>query len=261
MGNGGCQLHDALDIIRDLRQHLTHAVLASPEDASYFRTLYKKKSSEEKIPDPIPAKPTRTPPKPAPVPIQPAVSAPPLPAPAPQKLPAPVPQPLEKKKENLTSFFNLLGTLAPHFPLLKEIPSDERAKKIANRWKTKNQSAPISILSFSEPTEHKQLLEQITCAIDIYYGPARLLSVESIEKEKQWEAFLSVKDLKLILCCDYTLWQLNDLMRHFKEIPTSGKRLLGQVPLFLLPDLTLYLKDPSLKRSLWKALCQTITSL
>ena len=120
---------------------------------------------------------------------------------------------------------------------------------------------PISILSFGEPPEHKALLEQIGKAIDVYFGPAHLIDAEAIEKENQWEAFLSVADLKLILCCDYSLWQMGHLMKHFKEIPAAATRHLGKTPLFLLPDLSLYLKDPLLKRSLWKALCQTISSL
>jgi hypothetical protein len=43
-------------------------------------------------------------------------------------------------------------------------------------------------------------------------------------------------------------------MHFYKETPAQGTRTLGNIPLFLLPDLSLYLKDPLLKRSLWKAL-------
>jgi hypothetical protein len=62
--------------------------------------------------------------------------------------------------------------------------------------------------------------------------------------------------LKWVIVCDYSLWQLRGLMQFYKETPAQGTRMLGNVPIFLLPDLSLYLKDPLLKRSLWKALCQ-----
>ncbi|HSX14103.1 MAG TPA: hypothetical protein VLE96_06775 [Chlamydiales bacterium] len=147
--------------------------------------------------------------------------------------------------------------LFPQMPLIQTTPADDQAKKIANRWKTKNQAAPISILYFSEPGPQKELLIAITKAIDVYFGPARLIQAETIEKEKQWETFLSSSALKLVIACDYTLWQLTDLMQYFKEKPS---RTLKNVPLFLLPDLSLYLKDPSLKRSLWKAIQRNVCS-
>jgi hypothetical protein len=144
-------------------------------------------------------------------------------------------------------------------PVFDEIPNDEIAKKIANRWKTKNAAAEISILAYQEPPSQRILLEQIVKAINIVLGPARLVQAEPIEKEKQWEAFLSVPHLKLTIACDYTLWQLKGLMHHYREAPAKGTRHLGSIPVFLLPDLSLYLKDPLLKRSLWKALCQILS--
>ncbi len=161
---------------------------------------------------------------------------------------------------NFATIKSLLTRTFPQIPIISEIPNDGQAKKIANRWKTKNQVAPISILYFGEPEPQRELLNSLYKAIDIYFGPAKLIQAEAIEKEKQWDAFLSSAELKWVISCDYTLWQLSDLMRHYKENPTQKKRMLGNVSLFLLPDLSLYLKDPLLKRSLWKALCQTLSS-
>ncbi|HSX25540.1 MAG TPA: hypothetical protein VLE89_00860 [Chlamydiales bacterium] len=157
-------------------------------------------------------------------------------------------------------FNSLFSKIAPELPVIAEIPSDANAKKISTRWKTKNQSSPISLLSFQEPAAQKTLLEEVAKALDVYFGGARLVQAEGIEKEKQWEAFLSTAGLKIVIVCDYTLWQLNGLMAFYKENPTQGIRTLGGISLFLLPDLSLYLKDPLLKRSLWKALCQKLSS-
>ncbi len=159
-------------------------------------------------------------------------------------------------KLNFSLVRDTLSRVAPELAIIQEIPSDITAQRIAERWKTKNQSAPISILSFQEPPEQRALLEQIAKALDVYFGPAKIVHAEEIERETQWEAFLSVSDLKMVIACDYTLWQLSGLMHFYKETPAQGTRALKNVPLFLLPDLSLYLKDPLLKRSLWKALCQ-----
>ncbi len=79
---------------------------------------------------------------------------------------------------------NLLSTVAPELAILSDIPSDTIAKKLSMRWKTKNQTAPISILCGQEPPEQRALLEQIARALDVYFSGARLIQVETIEKRK-----------------------------------------------------------------------------
>lgn len=248
-----------LELIRDLQAILREetVILASLEDAQYFREWAKKRGAPPPTPKPI----VKTAPQPVPEPIvipkpEPIV-APPPPQPAVSFAPAPAPhEPIETK--SLGALRGWVKKIAPEMVLTHQIPSDADAKRLAQRWKTKNQAAPISVLYLAEDAVHKKLLEEIVVALDVFFGPARLISASAIEREKQWEAFLSVEGLKLVVACDYTLWQLGGLMIHYKE--QTGQRMLKNIPLFLLPDLSLYLKDPLLKRSLWKALCQKLSS-
>jgi hypothetical protein len=268
--------HDLIQALRSLIKE-TPTIFAEPSDALYFRNQAKLA--------PLP-KVATPPPKELPPSVEIKVqSKPPLPLESKQASPpsveikqAPLPSveikktaptfvpevPLEKPPTKSFSsgslLFTLFGKIAPHISIMKEIPSDTAAKKIAMRWKTRNKTAPISILSFLEPPKQKALLVEITKAIDVYFGPARLIEAEPIEKEKQWDAFLTDPNLKVIMACDYTLWQLENLMRSYKENSFEQTRMLGNIPLFLLPDLSLYLKDPLLKRSLWKGLCQKLSS-
>lgn len=217
-------------------------LLAEPEEAGFFRQIFLKAKPVEAAPvfiEPIIKIPERKKEEPPP----------PLPKPAPVSVieEPPLPKPSSHLRQ-------LISFLAPELALLDVIPSDAHARKIAERWKTKNQAAPISILTFQEPQEHRVLLENIACALSVYFGEVKIVAAEGIEKEKQWETFLSHAGLKLVIACDYTLWQLSNLMTLYKE--KEAVRTVGSVPLFLLPDLSLYLKDPLLKRLLWKALCQ-----
>ena len=184
--------------ILELLREAGPAVFAAPEDADYFR-----KSTKPLPPEPKKSEPVFIPPQPAPQPApQPpkpevifAPPPPPPPIPPPVKL-----QPLEPKPpSDLSSIRAILSVVAPELKILNEIPSDAIAKKISERWKTKNQTAPISILLYQEPPEQRVLLEQIAKALDVYFGPAKIVSAETIEKEKQWEAFLSVADLKMVI--------------------------------------------------------------
>ncbi len=250
-------------------------LLASFDDAQYFRMLAKQKS--------IPTIPREALAKIAPAqrPVEkfvPKETAPPQKIESPpedpeETPPAPPPpsasKPAEKWRSdtqlptlplNFASLKTLFQRTFPATAIIDEIPNDTSAKKIAGRWKTKNQIAPISILHFGEPPKQKALLAEIVKAIDVYFGPARLINAEAIEKEKQWETFLSSNELKLIIACDYTLWQLADLMRNYKEVPSEQTKTLGNIPLLLLPDLSLYLKDPLLKRSLWKAIERAVAT-
>lgn len=276
---------DALALIRDtlsyLQSETDSPIFASQETADYFRKKQEivKTAGKKKEPS-IEPEIKRSEEKAIPLPPIEAVKIAPSASAIPEKNPVPVEKPLpkldEKKTEPpaapkdfqapraspipLTDVRKLFTALFPQFPVIDSIPSDAIAVKIAERWKTKNKTAPISILAFQEPPEQRALLEQIAKALDATFLSARLIEAEPIEKEKQWEAFLSVPDLKIVIVCDYTLWQMKHLMTLFKENPTQGNRTLGTIPLFLLPDLSLYLKDPLLKRSLWKALCQKISS-
>lgn len=168
---------------------------------------------------------------------------------------------LEDQTAAFAEIRKILSKLFPEMPLLKEIPSDSKAKQIAESWKTKNQASPISILSFHEPAAQSQFLSNLTQALDITFGHARLISAEEIEQKDQWEAFLSVPELKFLMICDYALWQMPRLLKFYREIPSKTERYLLNTPIMLLPDLSLYLKDSQLKRSLWKALCLKIQSL
>lgn len=265
-----CELIDSLRLL--IKE--APVILASPEDAAYFRSsTFKKPEAPPPIlksaAQPFPVK------QPDPPSSQIEVLTKPQPQPEPENSGGAVDlrrsqnsrtneQGSEPEKPRpsaaVSSMRTLLAKIAPELAILDEIPNDSIARKIATRWKTKNQSAPISVLSGGELPQHRVFLEEITATLDVYFGGAKIVQVEPIEKENQWESFLGAEGLKLILICDSTLWQLHQLRRFYKETPSLGARMLGKTPLFLLPDLSLYLKDPQLKRSLWKALQKTCSA-
>ncbi len=252
---------EALDLIRQIQQAALaeEPLLASADDCDYFRTLYRTlkptplaESQPEPAPEPAPAPVAPPPKKEKP---KPAAATPQPPA---ITLPAQTEKPARQPLERFDDLRKLFAKISPQIRILDEIPKDTLAKQISERWKTRNQAASISLLFYQESEPHRQLLEHLSQALDVAFGDARLIQCNSIENEKQWEAFLSVAELKTVIICDSTLWQLPNLLQYYRELPTHSERFLQKTPLFLLPDLSLYLKDPLLKRSLWKALCQKL---
>ncbi len=244
---------DALCLIKDTLYLLKEEsiLLASPEDAAYFRS----QKLQAAPPEPLNPKPSLPPPliiekaktteKPSPLKEPPQPTIVPLP-------------PAKNPNIGLSHIRAVLKKTSPDLKILEQIPDDAKAKQIAERWKTKNQSASISLLSYGEPPEHKKLLQEIAATLEASFGDARLIEAEPLEKENLWETFFSSDRIKLLIVCDVTLWQLHKLRGFYKENPVEHTRKLGGFPLLFLPDLSLYFKDPSLKRSLWKALCQKL---
>jgi hypothetical protein len=149
-----------------------------------------------------------------------------------------------------------------HFPsmIIIENPlQDEEAKRV-NRTQQKTTTTPaVIILSFNETAISKKFLENIAKAIQLRIAPALVLPAHKIEQENAWERMLQSKELRLVISPDYGIYTLPKFMRHYKESPKQGKRFLGNIPLFLLSDISLYLKEPTLKPQLWKALKEMLS--
>jgi hypothetical protein len=219
----------------------------------------------EAPPEPLPSpKPEPQPPHPLPPPTQPEPS-PPEPQP-----------PIIQDKQNKANFhskaliletlavpptrdqrefWKLFPTLFPELRLSESIPSDSVAQKLKNAWLNDQVIPPVIILSFHQEEKQLNFLKNLAQAISLRLAPARVLSASKWEKENSWEHILNFPHLRLVIASDYGLYTQSALMRFYREIPQQGKHFLNHIPLLLLSDLALYLKEPQLKPLLWRAIC------
>ncbi len=175
------------------------------------------------------------------------------------------PQPL-KKKEQKNLFFELepapvprteasltiqkiLKEIDPELYLHESVPNDHKAKRIKEAWKEKRDTPAIPILFQGQ--KHRSFVTRIAKAIDILYDSCRIVE---IDPTKKWDLFLESENLKLIITPDATLFGTKELLPFYQENPQQKSRKLGKIPLLLLPDLSLYFKDPYLKRALWNVI-------
>lgn len=211
-------------------------------------------------------------PPPSPKP-QPKTESKPPPPPKPVIETAPPPVSDQEKKEVKKDFIELeMPKSSPPQPteeirkILKEIdpnlyyhetvPNDYKAKRIKEAWKEKRSTPAIPILF--QGRQFRNFVGAVAKAIDTVYGSCRLVEMTP---QKKWDLFLESENLKLILAPDTLIFGNKELLPFYQEIPGQKKRTLGTIPLLLLPDLSLYYKDPYLKRSLWNVICNTINSL
>ncbi|MBI3236523.1 MAG: hypothetical protein HYZ48_02275 [Chlamydiales bacterium] len=147
----------------------------------------------------------------------------------------------------------------PTLSLHTKPPDDAKARKIKEEWREKREIPLLPILTHT--TRYLPFLKNLAKAISFTFLPCRVLEVISFEKEKKWDLFFSSSHVNLVILSDQTLWESKELLLNYKENPQKKERFLASFPLLLLPDLSLYEKDPYLKRSLWNLLCQTIEKI
>lgn len=117
-------------------------------------------------------------------------------------------------------------------------------------------SYEIFILSFNETAREKVFLSNLATAISRMLLPATVLSISKLGLEKSAERLLKEKGLKGVIANHCNLQNIPELMKHYREEPSSGKHYLGNTRLLLLSDISLYMREPHLKSSLWHTLCQ-----
>lgn len=164
--------------------------------------------------------------------------------------------PVEKIEESydFTSIKKELEKLFPNNRYTEVPPIDGEAKKVRNRWEKKSTVPEVVILSFSQSAEEQKFLQNVSQAIDQQLASSVIYSALAIEKQQAWERLFSHKELRLLITSDYGMFQLPGLMKYYKESPDKKGHFLGERPLLLIPEVSIYLKQPHLKAALWKAL-------
>jgi hypothetical protein len=145
--------------------------------------------------------------------------------------------------------------LFPNLFLHKDVLDDRKAKQIKNGWKIKSRLIDVPIFATKELAPYLPLLNNIAKAIDASFAPSRVIQIEAIESKDVWDTLLDPNYIKLILCPDVILWSSKALLNHYKQQPLKSIQKLGEIDLIVLPDLSLYMKDPLLKQALWNMLC------
>lgn len=157
--------------------------------------------------------------------------------------------------KNDLEIWKIFPTLFPNCVLSDKIPNDTLAIKIKNAWLSEQTIPPVMILSFQDDERQLSFLKNIAQAISLRLAPARVFSAAQLEKEQAWEKILEPSTMRLVIASDYELYLQPALMRIYRESPHEGKHFLNEIPLLLLSDPALYLKQPSLKSLLWRAIC------
>lgn len=169
---------------------------------------------------------------------------------------APLPLP-KKAADPMGDIRALVTKTLPDAALTTAIPDDAVAKKQAHLWQQTHLSAQVFVIGFADSSE---FLQNVVKAIDTHLAPAAWINGPQFEKEKNWELALAAPSLKLIIAPPFSTWKTTTLARFYKENPTTKALLLHTTPLLLMHPVADYLKNPDLKRQLWKTLSSLLSS-
>jgi len=163
------------------------------------------------------------------------------------------------KEMDIQFFQNLFSKIAPEISLILELPDDTEAKKVLKQYAQKNKISEIILFYENEKNEEKEFLEKLAAAISSHFSECMLKNLQDLKNGKQLEDYLDSPSLKWVVIQEKTL-QTNPLLWGFYKKETEQKHQLKEKNLFLIPDIEHYLKNPSLKASLWQSLKQTFSS-
>lgn len=146
----------------------------------------------------------------------------------------------------------------PRLSLIDSIPDDAAAKTQAALWKHPQKIPQILIFGVNEQPKQIAFLENLAKALTLHGFQTQVVNALKIERDQQWQTFLNAQELKLFIGSDVGFNRLPALQKVYKHDSKKGFHYLGNRPLFLLSDISFYLKEPALKLSLWNALKQLL---
>lgn len=160
----------------------------------------------------------------------------------------PLPSPVD-----FTDVQKIIREKLPNIQVVDEIPNDSEAKRISNSWQQASSIPSVLVITFNESAKEITFLQNLTNAINDRLAPATLMSTQHVEVTFGWEKMLNSKELRLIIASTHGLNAHTELMKEYREVQKQAKFFLRKVPLCLLSDISLYLKEPKLKIPLWNS--------
>jgi hypothetical protein len=171
-------------------------------------------------------------------------------------------KPLHTKEQddtNLQHIRMIMEKLAPNI-LEEDIPDDEEAKLISQKWKYASKASEITIICATQNTQQQIVLKNLAKALSISLLTATFIDPNTIEKDDIWKEFLSADILKFIIIDDNTINNLPNLKKYYRQIPTTGENFLKHTPVISIPHPSYIIQNPLSKASLWKNLITLITN-
>lgn len=263
------------ELSRGLQQFLKeeypqdHWISTQGDNLSFFRDLAKShpvRNGPGKAPTPTPNAKTTPTVAPAPRPKLTRPRSKPKPSPAKEKPPGQtgpakqdpirVPETTLIPEESFEEVARFLAPVADKIQLCEQVPSDEEAIRISQKWKRGHEHCEVLFISLEEPPRARAFWLNVVRAVDKLLAPCAWIQVQEEGWDQDWKTLFQERTRKLLVVHERQIERIPGL----KEQYDAGKRTLWGIPLLLVPDAQTYFRDPAMKASLWQALCKVLQS-
>lgn len=149
----------------------------------------------------------------------------------------------------------------PHLKWTEHVPDDTEARKLARSWTQEKDPPQVIILSFNESPAHYTFLSNVAKAIETLGYTVQICKAGKIDQENGWDSLLGSQRLRLIIAGSAGVYALPGLEKRHRENQKTAHHYLGECSLLLLSDISFYLQEPALKRSLWSAIKELLPTV
>lgn len=150
----------------------------------------------------------------------------------------------------------------PSQKIIDEIPRDTAVKRKISA----SNASPIEMLifAFSQDPKQQAFLSNVANAINLMLKVnVQLVNSIQWEQEVDWNKEFNEGALQLVIANRELIQTLPKMREHYRvehhesDNLSAAKYYLGKTPLCIIPEIESYFKDPKLKASLWKSICDT----
>lgn len=156
---------------------------------------------------------------------------------------------------DLQDIREIISKKFPHFSILETPPADLQS---GNDMKAQIAAASVIILSFQESMTAHTFLENVSQAISHCFVPSAIIPAHIVEQEQNWDLLAQAKGVRLIIASGAKIENFSGFMKRCRQSDRQKSAFFGEIPLLLLPDLAIYLKEPNYKSDLWRAIQQML---
>lgn len=156
----------------------------------------------------------------------------------------------DPQKDDLNDVKKIILERIPSLQVIENIPDDTVAKAVRQRWLQKDVLSTVVFLSFQENEAEAAFLVQVMSAVKKLLAPANILKADSLQNEELLQLLLNAPEVRCIVASFNGLKSKDYLWKYFK----GDSNHLGQKPVLLLEDLSVYMQDQQKKAALWRSL-------
>lgn len=157
-------------------------------------------------------------------------------------------------EKQISDFFSLMRSIAPHLKLHPSPPKDQMAKEKKEAWKWFLELPEIALIFPNSGGEGDLFLSQVAKALTTRFGLSRVIDLIKMQNSNRSEMIFQTQKIQCIITSRAVIQSSPFLLKHLKESSQKNQVFLGTIPTLIIENPPYYLKQAEKKKGLWEML-------